>query len=248
MTDVDINQSAAMLVSADHKPWHMPRLPHINIPCFSLHTYSSPGRNSVEDYIRARFAEVHHAEIHHFLPKIISLDCGTHHSAAVGLAPAESGPLFLEQYLKAPVEQLISDALNTDVSRNQIVEIGNLVSTYKGSSLLLFIVIGEVLERLGFRYVVFTGTREVKMLLARLHYFPTVITDAIPSALPDSGASWGSYYNHQPQVMFGDNQPPLEIARKNRLYRATVKTIDGAIERICADFRQTNAASSGAKA
>lgn len=217
--------------------WHMPRLPHIRMPRFGLHTPGAAERTAVEDYIRARFASVHQAQVNHFLPNIISLRCGGEYSAAVGLAPACGGKLFAEQYLGAPVEQCISETLGKTVTRDQIVEIGNLVSTWKGSSLLLFIVIGEVMERLGYQYVMFTGTREVKALLARLRYAPVVLADANPGALPDGGASWGSYYTHQPQVMFGDNAPPMESARKNPLYRTTVAAIHRPIEKICAQFR-----------
>ncbi len=220
--------------------WHMPRLPQIRIPRFGLHTPGSANRHAVETYIHDRFANAHHAEVTHFLPNIISLRCGGEYSAAVGLAPASSGKLFAEQYLTAPIEQVISEKLEQPIARHQIVEIGNLVSTWKGSSLLLFIVIGEVMERLGYHYVMFTGTREVKALLARLHYSPIVLADANPAALPDGGASWGSYYDNQPQVMFGDNRPAMKAARKNPMYRATVLAINSAIEKICTEFRTQN--------
>ncbi|MET0357288.1 MAG: thermostable hemolysin [Cellvibrio sp.] len=220
--------------------WHMPRLPHIGIPRLSLQTLDSAERQIIESYIRERFASVHKAEITHFLPNIISLSCGGEYSAAVGLVPASSGELFVEQYLSQPVEKVISEKLGVSVARNQIVEIGNLVSTWKGSSLLLFIVIGEVMERLGYRYVIFTGTREVKALLARLRYSPVVLADANPAALADGGCSWGTYYSNNPQVMFGDNRPPMEDARKNPMYRATVAAISRPIERLCAEFRSHN--------
>lgn len=220
--------------------WHMPRLPQIKIPRFGLQTPSSPERAAVEAYIHDRFAGVHHAEVTHFLPNIISLRCGGEYSAAVGLAPAGNGKVFAEQYLDAPIEQVISEKLGLQVARDQIVEIGNLVSTWKGSSLLLFIVIGEVMERLGYHYVMFTGTREVKALLARLRYSPIVLADADPSVLPDGGASWGSYYTNNPQVMFGDNRPALAAARKNPMYRATVAAISRPIEKICAQLRAAN--------
>lgn len=220
--------------------WHMPRLPHIKIPRFHLQTPDSAERVVIESYIRERFAAVHKAEVNHFLPNIISLRCGETYSAAVGLSPASNGKLFVEQYLPRPVEEVISEKLGIAVARDQILEIGNLVSTWKGSSLLLFIVIGEVMERLGYRYVIFTGTREVKALLGRLRYSPVVLADADPAVLPDGGSSWGTYYNNQPQVMFGDNRAPMDAARKNPMYRATVAAISRSIDRICAEFRLRN--------
>lgn len=220
--------------------WHMPRLPQIRIPRFRLQTPESAERPAIESYIKERFAEVHKADVSHFLPNIISLSCGGHYSAAVGLSPASSGTLFVEQYLSNPVEQVISEKLGINVPRDHIVEIGNLVSTWKGSSLLLFIVIGEVMERMGYQYVIFTGTREVKALLGRLRYSPVVLADADPARLPDGGLSWGTYYSNQPQVMFGDNRLPMEVARKNPMYRATVAAINRPIEKICNEFRANN--------
>lgn len=235
MKDLSMGMHSASEAPASQ--WHMPRLPHIQIPRFALQTITSPTRPAVETYIHERFAQVHGAEVTHFLPNIISLCCGDDYSAAVGLAQASSGKLFAEQYLSAPVEQLLSAELGLQVERHEIVEIGNLVSTWKGSSLLLFIVIGEVLERLGHHYVLFTGTREVKALLARLRYSPVILADADPSLLPDGGASWGTYYNNQPQVMLGDNRPALAAARKNPMYRATVAAINHAIDKICVQLR-----------
>lgn len=235
-----MKELAAALTEMPTNSWHMPRLPQIKIPRFGLHTPGSPERAAVETYIHERFAGVHSAEVTHFLPNIISLRCGGEYSAAVGLAPASNGQVFAEQYLDAPVEHVISEKLGLLVPRNNIIEIGNLVSTWKGSSLLLFIVIGEVMERLGYHYVMFTGTREVKALLARLRYSPIVLADADPTRLPDGGASWGTYYSNNPQVMFGDNRPAMAAARKNPLYRATVAAISRPIEKICAQLRVAN--------
>jgi len=235
-----MKELTATLTESPSSSWHMPRLPQIKIPRFGLQTPCSPERASVEAYIHDRFAGVHHAEVTHFLPNLISLRCGGEYSAAVGLAPAGNGKVFAENYLDAPVEQVIGEKLGLQVARDQIVEIGNLVSTWKGSSLLLFIVIGEVMERLGYHYVMFTGTREVKALLARLRYSPIVLADADPSKLPDGGASWGCYYTNNPQVMFGDNRPAMAAARKNPMYRATVAAISRPIEKICAQLRAAN--------
>lgn len=232
-----MKELTATFAETPSNSWHMPRLPQIRIPRFGLQAAGSPERAAVEAYIHDRFAGVHRAEVTHFLPNLISLRCGGEYSAAVGLAPAGNGKVFAEHYLDAPVEQVISEKLGLHVARDQIVEIGNLVSTWKGSSLLLFIVIGEVMERLGYHYVMFTGTREVKALLARLRYSPIVLADADPARLPDGGASWGSYYSNNPQVMFGDNRPAMAAARKNPMYRATVAAISRPIEKICAQLR-----------
>jgi hypothetical protein len=209
---------------------------------FSLQIRGSAERESVESYIRARFAARHSARIVHFLPNLIALGNGERYCGAVGLAAASSGPLFAETYLDAPVEQVIAQATGEAVSRADILEIGNLVSTWKGSSLLLFVFLTEVIGRLGHRWVLFTATREVESLLARLKYCPVAIADANPARLPDGGASWGRYYRQMPRVMFGDVPPALAAARKGVLYRAAARAISGQVDRVCAEFRLRNPA------
>jgi hypothetical protein len=243
MKELSAKELSAVSQQNQASSWHMPRLPNVRIPRFKLHRSGSAERAAIESYIRERFSEVHKAEISHFLPNIISLCCGGNFSAALGFCPASSDKLFVEQYLSDPVETVVSEKLGVKVSRDQIVEIGNLVSTWKGSSLLLFIFLGEMMERLGYQYVIFTGTREVKALLGRLKYSPVVIADANPAALADGGSSGGTYYSKEPQVMFGDNRPPMEAARKNPLYRTTVAAINRPIERICAELRRCNSIS-----
>lgn len=207
---------------------------------FSLQAPGGTRRESAEHYIRTRFAARHGARVRHFLPNLITLGNGEHYCGAVGLAAASDGPLFAETYLDAPIEQLIAAATGEPVSRDDVLEIGNLVSTWKGSSLLLFVFLTEVIARLGHRFVLFTATREVEALLARLGYAPVVLADADPARLPDGGTSWGSYYRRLPRVMFGDVPPALATARKDLLYRAVARAIAGQVERVCAEFRLRN--------
>ena len=207
---------------------------------FSLQAPGGPQRRSIENYIRDRFADRHGARVQHFLPNLITLGNGEHYCGAVGLAPASNGPLFAETYLDAPIEQLIARESGAPVSRGDVLEIGNLVSTWKGSSLLLFVFLTELIGRLGHRWVLFTATREVEALLARMGYSPVVLADADPARLPDGGASWGSYYRRLPRVMFGDVPPALASARKDLLYRVVARAIAAQVDRVCADFRARN--------
>lgn len=228
------------IVNGPSASWEIPRLPKVKIPRFDLHMQTSPERQAIEHYIQARFWQAHNAQVSHFLPNIISLHCSDNYSAAVGLAPAINSRLFAETYLADPIEIAIAKQVGFSVERGDIIEIGNLVSTWKGSSLLLFIFIGELIERLGYRWIMFTATREVQALLARLHYEPVVLAHADPSLLPDGGASWGRYYDNQPRVMFGDVRPAIEAARKNPMYRTAVAAINRQINKLCAEYRELN--------
>jgi hypothetical protein len=204
---------------------------------FSLQAVGDAQRDAAERYIQARFAARHGARISHFLPNLITLGNERNYCAAVGLASAASGPLFAETYLDAPVERLIAQASGEAVVRGDILEIGNLVSTWKGSSLLLFVFLTELIARLGQRWVLFTATREVEALLSRLKYAPVVLAPADPARLPDGGASWGTYYQRQPRVMFGEVAPAVASARRDLLYRLVARAISAPVERVCADLR-----------
>ncbi len=216
------------------------RLPagRLRLAQFSLHSAGTPHRHEVEHYIGARFQRVYGAQINHFLPQLITLTGASTFCAAVGLASASNGKLFAETYLSVSIEQLIAEAKGMPVDRDQILEIGNLVSTWKGSGLLLFVFLSELIERLGYRWVVFTATRHVERLLARLHYAPVVLADADPACLPDGGASWGSYYQRQPRVMFGEVRPAVMAARKGLMYRTAARAVSAQVDRVVAEYRQ----------
>lgn len=204
---------------------------------FELHRSGDRKRCVVEDYIRSRFVGRHDAHVSHFLPELVTLGTPQRHCGAVGLAPAASGPLFAEVYLDAPIEQCIAAKTSEAVSRHDILEIGNLVSTWRGSSLLLFVFLSELIDRLGYRWVAFTATREVEALLARLGYAPVPLADADPGRLPDAGVAWGSYYRHRPRVVFGEVPPAVAAARRGVLYRMVARLIASQVEAISAQFR-----------
>ena len=207
-------------------------LRHVRLLEFGLHQAGDASRAGVESYIRGRFSSAHDARITHFLPKLISVGMAGRHCAAVGLAMATRGPLFAETYLDAPVEQIISQRTGKTVERSDILEIGNLVSTWKGSSLLLFVFLSELVAKLGHRYVLFTATPEVERSIARLGYKPEVLAAASAKQLPDQGAQWGSYYDRCPKVMFGDAQPAIAAAKRDILYRGVAATISSSVDRV----------------
>jgi hypothetical protein len=208
---------------------------------FQVHHPDDASRASVEQYVRARFAQMHAAQVDHFLPRLVSLGSAGALCSAVGLAPATAGRLFAECYLDEPIERLISAATGEVVGRERILEIGNLVSTWKGGSLLLFVFLSELIDRLGYRFVLFTATREVERLLAKLGYAPVTLAFADPARLPDGGRGWGTYYERSPRVMFGDVPPAVALARQDRLYRVVARMIAAQVERASEAFWRSDA-------
>lgn len=230
-------QSHAISVCAEAQPRTRLRRGNLRLVEFALHPRGAPQRTEVEGYIGARFARRHGACISHFLPFLITQRQAGRVCAAVGLAPGSAGPMFAENYLSGPIEQLVTDADGRAPHRADILEIGNLVSSWRGSSLLLFIFLSELTDRLGFRWVLFTATSQVVELLGKLEYAPRVLANADPQRIADAGTSWGSYYQRNPQVMFGEVQPAVANARKGRLYRTIARTISAQVDAVCAEFR-----------
>ena len=135
------------------------------------------------------------------MPLLLTVSCLGKYSAAVGLRTA-SETLFVDHYLPegafTAIQALDS---NKQLHRQQVVEIGNLVATQRGSSQLLFIILTSLLHKAGAEWVIFTATRQVQQLLGRLNLPAISLCAAEKSRLADQGASWGSYYDNQPQVM-----------------------------------------------
>ena len=171
-----------------------------NIPGFHLSCPGEPGRAEVERYIAAVFAATYGARIHSFLPLLLSQRDAAGINAALGLRRADSGPLFLEQYLDQPVERQLARATASPVARADIVEIGNLVSTSRGSSRMLFLMLAELFAATGVTWAIFTATHEVHRLLQKLTGNQVVLCQADGKRLGAELADWGTYYDTRPAV------------------------------------------------
>lgn len=188
-------------------------------PVFKLHNDSAPDRVQVEHYISDHFLEVHQAQIHDFMPSLLTMNCQGHISAAMGLRPAAGQPLFLERYLSQPVEQAIETATSHFAPRGRITEIGNLVATRRGSSQLLFLLTTAILAQTRFDWVVFTATPVVRKSLEALGIELHVLGQADTSSLSESELKdWGSYYDQRPMVVAGHVGSGMERLSKVRLF------------------------------
>ncbi len=165
-------------------------------------------RAALETFIRSRFAERYQARIQQFLPCLLGIESphGQVHGAA-GLRSARERPLFLERYLDLPVEQAILAGNGRAIPRGQIVEVGNLAASGGASARLLIIALTDLLMALGFRWVVFTGTRELLNSFGRLGIDLLPLAPADPARMGGELADWGRYYDNAPQVMAGEIRP-----------------------------------------
>lgn len=199
---------------------------------FKLSTDSASDRSHIETFVGEVFRDRYGAEIQSFLPLLISLSSGQKYRATLGLNPAERGPLFLEQYVDRPIEQIIAQLKRTPTSRQSIVEIGNLASRHQGSTILLFISLLTLIQLTGFRWVVFTATQEVRRCIAKLGLELTPVCPADPNRFGGEPLTWGSYYATQPYVMLGHIDEGYRRCRENPLLDATLQSCDKDIRQL----------------
>jgi hypothetical protein len=162
-------------------------------------------RAGLEAFIAQAFLKSYGAELSHFCDTLLGCRDGDGQwIAALGYSLAADGPLFLEHYLDTPIEQEIGARAGHAVARAQIVEVGNLAAGHPGAQRALIVSMTRLLHGHGLHWVAFTATASLLNSFTRLRLKPGVLAEADPRRLPDAGQRWGSYYNSQPQVMFGD--------------------------------------------
>lgn len=182
----------------------------------SVLTLLAAERPEVETFIANIYADAYDAAIKVQYGSLMSVrDDAGRIVAALGFRSAGHGPLFLEQYLPAPIEILLG------VPRHQIVEIGNLASSGGGASSFLFAALSAYLHHNGFKQAVVTGTDSLEKRLRKMGLRPLRHAKADPSLLTSSqganaaaaaptvvdGANpdveWGRYYDTCPHVLSG---------------------------------------------
>ena len=163
-----------------------------------------PERSACESFIADRFQRAHGARIAHFSPHLLGVrDALGRWRAASGYTPADRKRLFLEQYLDAPVEHVLGQHRGRAIKRDVIVEVGNLAAASMGMARALIPLLAQHLDRLGYEWVVFTATRELRNTFARLGLHPVSLAPADRARLAERGGDWGSYYDNDPVVMAG---------------------------------------------
>ncbi|MGE4239771.1 thermostable hemolysin [Ramlibacter sp.] len=172
-------------------------------PAFALHRPDDAGRDAVEDFIREIYFRRYGARVRTFMPMLVSLQDAGGIVAAAGWRSAGASPLFLERYLRTPVETLLASEQHGVPARESIVEVGHLAASRAGEGRRLILALGPHLAQQRFQWVVSTLTQELRSLFLRIGVTPLTLGVADPAALGDEAADWGSYYEHRPLVLAG---------------------------------------------
>lgn len=183
-------------------------LRHLDVPRTRINIGGAkddhPDDEAVRHYIQKRYQKAFGAQVRISYPELIWIS-GSDNTilAAVGLRPADRRRLFLEQYIDEPIHIALQQP------RSRIVEIGNLVSSNRSASTLLFAAVALLLDRRGVTIATATGTRIVRKRLESMGLALHCLGAAHSQMLNQSDDrrqrkdSWGSYYDNCPQVMWG---------------------------------------------
>ncbi|HET6563768.1 MAG TPA: thermostable hemolysin [Xanthomonadales bacterium] len=208
------------------------------LPSFEVFLPEAPERHLATQYVADQFKVTHGASVHDFMPLLLGMSCQGQFKAVSGIRPAAGHALFLEQYLGSRIETVLSQVSASEVRRNKVVEVGNLVATQSGASQLLFLLLTVILHRCEFDWVVFTGTPVVIKGLERLGFKLERLCPADPSRLTSSKLEdWGQYYEQRPQVVAGYVPGGIRTLSEHKLYTAVLALFEPRINQLAPAFR-----------
>ncbi len=175
--------------------------------CVISDTQHPERRAEVEQFIHTCYAKNYGADIHHFMPTLISIRTEDGRLiAALGFCIAQANTaLFLENYLPHPVEMMLNQQIEQSVTRSQIVEIGNLAGIHPHAAQWLFLAFNAYLYSQGYQWAVSTLIPSLYKIFRRQGIPLIMLATAEKHCLTTSQQTiWGSYYDKNPLVAAGN--------------------------------------------
>lgn len=165
-----------------------------------------PARGDVEAFIAAVYRERYDARLDAFLPHLLAFrDPDGRIDAAIGVRCGEEGPLFVERYLDQPADVALARRLGTvRVDRSEFAEVGNFAARSPGDARRVIVRMTALLHAAGRRWVLFAATRQLQNAFERLRLDVFPLAPATPDRIGASAPTWGSYYETDPVLMWGD--------------------------------------------
>ncbi|ABM02794.1 thermostable hemolysin [Psychromonas ingrahamii 37] len=166
---------------------------------------SHPLRQKVEQYVASRYLLAFDAHITEFMPTFLGVYSEKNELLSVcGYRIASQEPLFLEQYLTKPAEQIMSGQFSQPIVRSTLIEFGQLASFSKGISPWHFLLMAKHLIEQGFEWCIFTATDPLYVMMVHLGLKPAVLGNADQQNINNAQTTWGTYYHTQPRVSAGN--------------------------------------------
>ncbi len=159
-------------------------------------------QTAVLELISRRYAEAYNAQPDVSYPELRDQKCNGKASAALGYRRADSGPLFLESYLDAPIEQELESRFGHWFSRHDIVEIGNLASDNAPAMVALWAKTANDLAD-DAEIAVAVLTAPLRTMFRRLGVTLHEIAPARAERIKGAAQIWGDYYQQDPIICAG---------------------------------------------
>ncbi|MEN9864412.1 MAG: hypothetical protein RL748_2 [Pseudomonadota bacterium] len=163
--------------------------------------------NKALDLVKEKFKKTFEAEVmpnpDYFVTCMIPSPAGDgimQVASCASLSYASDHKMFAEQYLDEPIEDIIGDREGRLVQRDEILEIGSIVSLIPKTGLALVKAFPMVVLCLGKRYVLSTATKQLQAVFGMAGLKFEILTIADPNRLETDPAKWGSYYEHTPET------------------------------------------------
>lgn len=190
-------------------------LPFVSAVNVDLFARGCPEYNKVEAFINKSFKKKYSTEAK-FVPSIlISLNYNKRIFEVLGMGLAESGPLFLEQYLQYPIEQEIGFFYKTAIKRESIAEMGTVISFCRSTKQLLLILLINYLYKTNREWLVLLSNSEIENTLKRMHFTTVPFSDESIK----KKEQWAGYLNDESRIMYGHIPSAMSILMQKPLTR-----------------------------
>ena len=165
-------------------------------------------RDELERYVQAAFAHRHGATVRSFMPTLLGFrDRAGALRGVAGVRGAGEEPLYLEQYLDRPVEQVLAGvALGRAApvaTRHEIAEVGNLAAATRRDAVRMVAHVPDWLLSQRYRWIVFTATSALRQILLGLGAPLVELARADGACVATRDDDWGRYYETDPRVYAG---------------------------------------------
>ncbi|MEW6646230.1 MAG: thermostable hemolysin [Pseudomonadota bacterium] len=200
------------------------------------------GRAELEAFVHDTYARAYGADVREFMPLLIALRSAAGEPLAVmGVRSAAQQTLFLEQYLDAPVEQVIHSRGGCAVRRERVVELGNLAVAHAGAARWMIVALNAFLRGAGVEWVALTAVPALRNAFAHVGIDLTELAQADGARLGAARARWGSYYDSKPVVLAGDVAQGFERLQQAMQLEQACALLRGLWEQSLADGRLAGA-------
>lgn len=172
------------------------------------------GREDAQAFIHTAYRLAFNANLKTYYPSIVTLhnEAGVTHPAILGAVGARSGlnqNLFLEQYLDASVQQMLTSMTGFAVQRERVVELGNLAVLRPALTYPFMSMLGSWLLEYQVEWLVFALTTKLRQLFLRAGLTLHELGQARESSLTNRDNDWGDYYQHDPRIVAVELAPAV---------------------------------------